>query len=693
MINLSAWDSIPAIKNLSPQLSPSHVIVEFDRTKKIKIFAHQLGKITFGPVRNINSERQKIINREIENLPLGEFRYKNIGHVFTSSEVSAPLTQEDEDQPTYKVYSHGHAISEGKESCSRSGLICAPGSGSDAVCAPGRCVIGHVTRVKNTKWQYESVKKYGTSQLSVRYFFSPAEAVKLKTILRGEFEGLKITSPASTSTTLYLPPKFYFSEDFFETALILIDKRLEGVINSPFSNIIGIESRKDTFIRKFIISVYPNTSEGYLNNQLSVPILEQIKTSLENAFKKLPEVWKTQISIIIEEEWTNRLINNPTGLEFISACYDKIAQLFSSIIQVTPSSLRLGTISYSKSTMARPIYSRLPGMAEAYRSDPAFSDKETPSQWLVSGADEFLAAKKDDIASFYQKYLSPETCLTPTLAWLAQHLGLTGDLWNDQWDRPIKEAMIRNAFGWWDRGGTNEGSNSLTPKGQALSKFPFTNSAWVDEDNEANFLRLKLDEIETITINPDGTYYSYDPFKAYSSNSHAELVVVNAPRINKFLWNGLIEAKGSLLVIAFLVSIFGLKSHSPVELEIIDAERKILKPRSGLRNAEISAPPLTPYKYDVIQVGTEDDAEIGNYTNQLVAGVSRASSIEESRNVFFRMPYYYNRDGKSWDRTTYIAKNWLPSHLNVRVQYAYLSADLWAVGDGFFEPEVSYIQD
>ena len=30
----------------------------------------------------------------------------------------------------------------------------------------------------------------------------------------------------------------------------------------------------------------------------------------------------------------------------------------------------------------------------------------------------------------------------------------------------------------------------------------------------------------------------------------------------------------------------------------------------------------------------------------------------------------------------------MPSNLNTRIQYAYLSADLWAVGDAFFEPEV-----
>jgi hypothetical protein len=57
------------------------------------------------------------------------------------------------------------------------------------------------------------------------------------------------------------------------------------------------------------------------------------------------------------------------------------------------------------------------------------------------------------------------------------------------------------------------------------------------------------------------------------------------------------------------------------------------------------------------------------------------------------VPYYYNRDGRSWDKVSYIAKNWMPSHLNVKVQYAYLSADLWSVGDAFFEPEIRDIND
>jgi len=53
------------------------------------------------------------------------------------------------------------------------------------------------------------------------------------------------------------------------------------------------------------------------------------------------------------------------------------------------------------------------------------------------------------------------------------------------------------------------------------------------------------------------------------------------------------------------------------------------------------------------------------------------------------MPYYYNRDGKTWDLVSSIAKYWTNTTLNTRVQYAYLSADLWQIGDAFFEPNIT----
>ena len=159
------------------------------------------------------------------------------------------------------------------------------------------------------------------------------------------------------------------------------------------------------------------------------------------------------------------------------------------------------------------------------------------------------------------------------------------------------------------------------------------------------------------------------------------------------------EAKGSMLSFAFLTSVFDLKSHTSEEVEVSElvsgkndnnSEYQVIikKPKNGLRNAELSAPPLWPYKSEILQVGGESDLSINNYSNQIVAGVSRVTTLEDSKNVFFRVPYYYNRNGKSWDRVDYITKNWLPDNLNKRTQYAYLSADLWAVGDGFFEPEL-----
>jgi hypothetical protein len=248
--------------------------------------------------------------------------------------------------------------------------------------------------------------------------------------------------------------------------------------------------------------------------------------------------------------------------------------------------------------------------------------------------------------------------------------------------------MIRNAFGWWDREASIElplVGEVLTPKGEVLNKFPFLNEEWDTSSSPSNLLKIKFDEIES--INGSGGSVKIKTFSTITNK--ISLVSETTPRVDKLLWNGLIESKGSLLGAVFLCSVFGLKAHSPLELRVIDAQRKILKPRTGLREAEIQSSVLIPYKQDVIQVGNVFDAEIGNLTNQLVAGVSRVSSVEESRNVFFRVPYYYNRDGKSWNKVSYIASNWMPSNLNVRVQYAYLSAGLWAVGDAFFEPDLS----
>lgn len=326
------------------------------------------------------------------------------------------------------------------------------------------------------------------------------------------------------------------------------------------------------------------------------------------------------------------------------------------------------------------------------------------AKFLVSGVDEFLIDKKNSIDNFYRDFLDPDTCNPDLLNWLAQHIGLFGELWNELWDKDLKSAMIKNAFGWFDRNSTVSLPNNkviLTEKGKNLTKAPFDNDKiWTENEAEVNNILIDFSKIETIITDLNNvksilgenkyTLKEYDEVNKKIQESYSETVL-----FSKELWNGLFEAKGNILVIAFLSSLMGLKAPSAKELEILnigvsdgDFVNKVLRPRSGLRDVEQSAPPLLPYKPEVIQAGDETDAQVNNFPNQLVAGISRVSSTEESKNVVFRVPYYYNKDGKSWDRVNYIAKNWLPNNLNTRIQYPHLSANLWAVGDLFFEPEI-----
>lgn len=716
-MNTSAWNSLKG-KKLPPAFSPGHLIVEFDRTKQQKIFSHRLGEVDFSATKNINAPRQVVIDKEIGNLDLNGFKFKNVGHVHSADVVSSKLSG---DGYKYPVYAHGPSMGGvehgGMENCSRAGLECKSGQGTNTLCSPGKCIIGTLERVNENKWKYISKNVYGAAARPVVYYLPATARVVLKTILRGTYTtyssagsaySVAITRPASITSVIHLPPIFYYSEDFIETAIIRTDERLRSVARKPLIDIIGVENRKSRFVQSIIISSYPKTSEGYLNDRLYNTAEKEIRDALVKGFATLDNEWVERINEIINEEFLYRFAKVYTGLDFICVVYERIKDLFESIVQVTGSSFAEPKLSYNKATVSRPVYSRLPGLAEAYRSDPAFSTEETPAQWLTSGVDEFLSKKKDSVASFYSDYLDSDTCNPALLDWLAQHVGLAGDLWNPQWSTVIKRAMIKNAFGWWDREEVISipgSENILTAKGVALSQFPFTQEEWADAPtndawgagdlgwanfvswagNYDNLLKLKLDEIGSVELS------SAPPlvFKAKTYSETTQKVVlfsVDQARANKTLWNGLIEAKGSLLGVVFLSSIFGLKAHTSSELEVIDLDKKVFRPRTGLRSAEILAPLLLPYKSEVIQVGELADASVGNYANQLIAGVSRVSTVEDSRNVFFRVPYYYNRDGKSWDRVGYIAKNWMPSNLNVRVQYPYLSADLWSVGDAFFEP-------
>lgn len=688
-MNFSTWDSVPLrIRREKSSLSPSHVTIEFERTKKNRIFAHRISRIEFSDSKDLVGNRQKVIDSEISNQFLNaseDFKFKNVGHVYIDSVL---LEETSTNSNEYEVLTHGYPLKTKDENCLLYGLKCKNGEGEDELCKSGKCVIGKVSRVEgDRKWRYESANTYGTNSLPLVYYLPNSDQVVLKPILRGYHSTyltnganilIPIDKPASVVTKLSFPPR----KEFFNSVEIYADSRLNGVNKKPSSLLIGLDTSKERFIRAVITDSFPNTGESVLIDKvLKSPASTELKDSVRGVFESLFDEWKIRCFSIIDESFTK----NQSGLEFLSEIWDEVQKLFSNIIQITGNFLTPSKFFYDKERIARPTYSRMPGISESYRSDPAFSDKETPAQWLLSGVDSFLSSKKESIASFYSDYLDIDTCTNDVLDWLAQHVGLTGELWNNSWSRETKEAMIRNAFGWWDRE-IEDGNGKITPKGSALEKFPFTNSEWVDDPKESNLLNIKLDEIETIEVDEEGKYLSYKPFRLKNTLEESQVV-----KIDKSLWNGLIESKGSLLGVMFLISILGLKSHSPEELQIIDADKKLLRPKTGLRNAEISAPPLVPFKLDPIQVGDEIDIETGNYTNQLIAGVSRVSNIIGSKNVFFRVPYYYNRDGRSWDKVTYIAKNWMPSNLNVRVQYPYLSAGLWKVGDAFFEPDITTI--
>ena len=703
-MNYSAWNSLTRRKR-NPALLPAHLVVEFDRTRRSKIMSHKLGSVDFSERRDISSDRQRVIDSEIGNISVTDgFKYKNVGHVYSTSEV---VGKEGVDY-SYEIYAHGHPLggdNAGKESCSRSGLMCRRGAGTDGVCDPGACVIGTLNRVNDNKWKYTSSSTYGSSpSLPVIYYLPADKVVELRTVVRGEYytytpdgspRALQITTPASVTRKIYLPPKFYYSDDFIDSEIERTDARLVDVAKRPTSSVVGVESRKPRFVQRVLASAYPGTSEGYLNERLNAPATDEIRNALMVVFSGLDAEWVVRCDSIIDEEF----LEGWNGLEFISAVFDRVKELFQSIIQVSGSSLSTPKVSYSRDTISRPVYSRLPGLAEAYLKGSVEPGEDEPARWLTSGTDEFLSNKKDSVAAFYSDYLDPDTCNPELLDWLAQHVGLFGDLWDSRWSNKIKRAFIKNSFGWWDRerSVTLPGLGEvLTMKGEALEQFPFTQSEWVIENS--NLLKIKLDEVETINLLRDpgsGQVELISPLSPFKIKTYSDLtervslISTDQVTIDKSLWNGLMEAKGSLLGAVFLSSLFGLKSHSSQELEIVDADRKILRPKTGLRAAEISAPVLLPYKSEVLQVGNLTDASVRNYSNQLVAGVSRVGSIEGSNNVFFRVPYYYNRDGKSWDAVSYIARNWMPSNLNVRVQYAYLSAGLWKVGDAFFEPDVN----
>jgi hypothetical protein len=51
------------------------------------------------------------------------------------------------------------------------------------------------------------------------------------------------------------------------------------------------------------------------------------------------------------------------------------------------------------------------------------------------------------------------------------------------------------------------------------------------------------------------------------------------------------------------------------------------------------------------------------------------------------MPFYYNRDGRTWDSARSIMDNWMTATADKKLQYGYPVADLLVAEDVFFEIE------
>lgn len=671
MINPSAWDSAPKRTFSSNEITPARVELAFNGTNKA--LAIKPGRVVFASKQERISQNRNRLIKEF----LNSGKFKNVSNVYTEA---IPM---DSVGPAWEVYSHGEPNLNGTESCAKFRLRCKNSEGTDQECNRGKCIIGTINKVRNNKWIYISEATYG----GFRYTTHVGEndgVINLKSLVRGRAltldtpESISITSPASPKATIYTPLLGDSSQaDFLDSLVFTQDSRLSSVVNPPTSPTTGVRTRKEIHISRVGEEFSRSSGAGSVSNALYSPAyLPELREFYKSRFESLRSVWYTRVSDALNSN------SSTTGYDFLSSAYEELQELFSIPLFEISSDFVSSTLDIRKDKISRPVYSRMPGVAEAYRNDPSLGE-DTPAQWLVSGVDDFLSAKKDQIANFYYNYLDPSTCPSAWLDWIAQHVGFTGSLWDSSWARHIKVALIKNSLGWWENEvsaqlSERENITVLTKKGETLAEFPFnTDPLWTTDPAEENIQNVIFDRIDTIT---ESDIYRYTLGIYNTETSTRELQFTNSVKIDSAKWTGLIQSKGSIMCVAFLCSVFGLKAFSLNELN-----PTTLRPVQGLRAQEQNSPTLLPYYCFPLQVGTQDDLEIKNYENQLVVGQSLIHDENQSKVIVFRMPFYYNRDGVHWKAAEYIAKNWVPTHMNARVQYPYLCADLWKVGDMFFE--------
>lgn len=747
---ISIWDQKnrrPIVRGFKA----AKIVAEFDRTKKIKIAEHTLGEIKFNTNPELNKLRNEVINRDINKLTTYGFQYESIGNVFSPDPDF--LEKDSNDQYTVLGHGTLIKESNGKENCAIEGLVCADGQGTNKSCNPGKCKLGKLQKITNYKWKYISENEYGDPPAKVEYFIGGKEYLELKTIIRGTYNNkdgsvINVDKPASKGTSIYLPPVGYLG-DLFSENYLKVDKG--GIVTTEedfVRQIIERGYKKHPVIGKSLGKggSYTSIADSPLSEEIYDSFLDfffKLPKPWEKVVKDLADAkWDekdtshetnrvfigslfntlkvkfTQAIQVTASSWKESKIRyisdqkvRPTYLRLPGASLNYRVSEENDIIVVSEekdrfdvniSALEIGTIVI---TSDRKIaYQFLPRVIEDKEEreeygmslvldnrtkEELYSPKDPQSwrgvieeqlpkapvaKWIMSGVDEFLREKKHDIDSFYFKYLDPTECSVKNVDWLAQHVGLCEPVWNTAWELDYKRALIKNALGWFDKELTSIIGDTEydTIKGQVLKESPFTSSSWRDTETVETGDGTDISEIDLTKVAASG-------FFKKDGTATPEFSVY------KKEWDGLMESKGSILTLVFLFSLFNVKAHSSGELQ---TNGSITKVKNGLRSYESDAPILLPYKQEFLQVGTSDEKAIETYSNQLTAG-SVVADLEGVKTTFFRMPFYYNRGGRTWDLVESISKYWVHYTMNSRVQYAYLAADLWRQGDAYFHYDPS----
>lgn len=119
--------------------------------------------------------------------------------------------------------------------------------------------------------------------------------------------------------------------------------------------------------------------------------------------------------------------------------------------------------------------------------------------WLTSWVDEKLSEVRNKLQDFH-KELSPDTCSTTSLDYLACLLGFTDVYWDTKYSEEVKRGLLRNVKELWQYRGTKRGillalaliqvDATIWLKGTLV--LPLTLSQTFSTNNLKMYLRLPL---------------------------------------------------------------------------------------------------------------------------------------------------------------------------------------------------------